>query len=226
MSTTTDLAFQSQREWVRRLPALAAVVALHIALYYLVNFVNSGRPAGSLLDFEIPIDGWIPFIPSSAIVYYLGDAYILLWGSFVLSRLPPRGFRRAIVAYAGMIAVGAAIQLMLPARAPWPAEPAAMQAWVHDAIALRQYACLPSMHVALSVLPAALSVSVLERPSARWASVVAAALITISTLTLKEHYFLDSATGVLLGLSAFAWWRAAARRESAPPGLSSHREGA
>jgi membrane-associated phospholipid phosphatase len=80
--------------------------------------------------------------------------------------------------------------------------------------------------VALSVLPAALSLSVLERPSARWASVVAAALITISTLTLKEHYFLDSATGVLLGLSAFAWWRAAARRESAPPGPSSHREGA
>jgi len=226
VSTTTDLALQSQREWVRRLPALAAVVALHIALYYLVNFVNSGRPAGSLLDFEMPIDGWIPFIPSSAIVYYLGDAYILLWGSFVLSRLPSASFRRAIKAYAGMIVAGAAIQLALPARAPWPAEPAVMQGWVHDAIALQQYACLPSMHVALSVLPAALSLSVLERPSARWASVVAAALITISTLTLKEHFFLDSATGVLLGLSAYAGWRVAALRKLAPLGPSSPRKGA
>jgi membrane-associated phospholipid phosphatase len=192
---------------------VAVVVALHIALYYLVNFVNGGRPAASLFDFETRIDDWIPFIPSSSVVYYMGDVYILVFGAYVLSRLPAAGFPRAMVAYAGMIVTGAAIQLALPARAPWPTEPAAMQAWVHDAIALRQYACLPSMHVALSVLPAALSLEVLEGITARWTPVVLAGLITLSTLTLKEHYFLDAATGVLLGLSAYAWWRAAAGRK-------------
>jgi membrane-associated phospholipid phosphatase len=192
---------------------VAAVVALHIALYYLVNFVNAGRPAESLFDFQTGIDGWIPFIPSSSVVYYTGDAYILFFGAYILSKLPAPSFPRAIAAYAGMIVAGAAIQLTLPARAPWPADPAPMQAWMHDAIALRAYACLPSMHVALSVLPAALSLHVLERPLARWTSVVLAGLITLSTLTLKEHYFLDAATGVLLGLCAYAWWRAAARGE-------------
>ncbi len=224
MSTATEAAFQSEREWVRRLPAMVAVVALHILLYYVVNAVNSTRPAGSLFDFEMPIDGRIPFIRSSSIVYYLGDAYILLWGAYILGRLTPAGFRRAIMAYAGMIVVGAAIQLALPARAPWPADPAAMQAWVHDSIALRAYACLPSMHVALSILPAALSVAVLDRPAARWASVLAVVLITISTLTLKEHYFLDAATGTLLGLSAYVLWRTAGRRDHARVRLTSCEE--
>ena len=224
MSTATEAVFQSEREWVRRLRPMAAVVVLHIALYYVVNAVNSARPATALFDFGLPIDGRIPFVRSSVIVYYLGDAYILLWGAYILGRLTPPGFRRAIMAYAGMIVVGAAIQLALPARAPWPADPAAMQAWVHDSIALRAYACLPSMHVALSVLPAAMSVAVLDRPAARWASVLAVVLITISTLTLKEHYFLDAATGTLLGLSAYAFWRTAGRRDHARTRLTSREE--
>jgi membrane-associated phospholipid phosphatase len=213
VSAATDPAVRPERELAKRLPAMIAVVALHIVLYYIVSSVNGGRPAATRFDFSLPIDDRIPFVPSSSFVYYLGDAYILLWGAYILSRLTPSGFRLATTAYAWMIVVGALIQLALPARAPWPADPAPMQAWVHDAIALRPMACLPSMHVALSVLPAALSLSVLQQPVARCASVGASVLISASTLTLKEHYFLDVLAGALLGLAAYWFWLAASHRD-------------
>jgi membrane-associated phospholipid phosphatase len=186
---------------------LLGLVALHLALYGTVNAVNAARPAGDFVRFAIPLDDRIPFLPASWVVYYLGDVYIVAFGAWMMLQLVPSAFRRAAAAYAATIVLGAAVQIVLPSRAPWPAELTPVQSWVHGAIALRPFASLPSMHVALSVLPAAIGLSVLRRPTARAGAVLAAALISLSTLTLKEHVVLDVVTGALLALGAWAYWK-------------------
>lgn len=192
--------------WRGRLTAISAVVLLHAGCYYLVNLINSRREFSAFVDLKIALDQWVPFLEWTWTIYYLGDLYIILWGAFVVWRMPKPWFRRAILAYVGMIVVGAAIQLALPARAPWPATLSDAQRWVQGLIAMRPYACLPSMHVALTVLPTALGVAVLDDRWLRTMSVSLAILITISTATLKEHFVLDAAAGVLLALGAYFYW--------------------
>jgi hypothetical protein len=197
--------------WRSRLAAISAVVLLHAGCYYVVNLINSRRGLAAFVDLGIALDRWVPFLEWTWTIYFFGDFYILLWGAFVVWRMPRPWFRRAILAYAGMIVVGAAVQLAVPARAPWPTALTDAQRWAHGLIATRPYACLPSMHVALAVLPTAMGLAVLD---ARWLdsiSVGCAVLITISTVTLKEHFVLDAVAGVVLGLAAYAYWAAGTR---------------
>jgi hypothetical protein len=192
--------------WRRRLAAISAIVILHAGFYYMVNLINSRRELSAFADLETVLDRWVPFLEWTWTIYYFGDLYIVFWGAFVVWRMPEPWFRRAMLAYAGMIVVGAAVQLAVPARAPWPEALGAAQRWVHGLIAMRPHACLPSMHVALSVFPAALSVVVFDGRWLRATSVGMAVLITVSTVTLKEHFILDAAAGVFLASGAFVYW--------------------
>ena len=97
-----------------------------------------------------------------------------------------------------MILLGAATQVLLPARAPWPAAPMAIQRWTHSWSVMQPYACLPSMHVTLTAYPCCVALSVLRTRWVKTLSVVGALLIAISTLTLKEHYVLDTLAGFQL----------------------------
>jgi hypothetical protein len=197
-----------------RLLAIAGITVLHLTCYFAVNTINSHRPDTAFVDLTLVVDGWIPYIGWTWVIYYCGDVYITLWAAAVFWQIPSAWFGRAVQVYAGMIVAGAAVQLLVPASAPWPSNLTAVQQWVHDLISMQPYACLPSMHVALTVLPAGFAVSVLRSPTLRVGSVVLAALITVSTLTLKEHFFLDAVAGVALGLAAYSIWRIGTRRYS------------
>ena len=201
--------------------AILGIVLLHMTCYYVVNSTNSHRPAAAFVDLTLASDRWIPYLGWTWVIYYLGDVYIVMWGAVVFWRIPRRGFVRAVEAYSGMIVVGAILQLLVPARAPWPVAPVAVQQWVHDLISMQPYACLPSMHVALTVLPAGISVSVFKSPLLRATSVALAAMITVSTLTLKEHFVLDAVAGLVLGLAVYAFWRGG--RAVAPDSLAEKR---
>jgi hypothetical protein len=80
-------------------------------------------------------------------------------------------------------------------------------------MSLDLYACLPSMHVALTIFPTCLSFSVFRSRLIRTILVILTVLITISTLTFKEHVFLDAVTGILLALVFYAVWRSDGRRK-------------
>jgi len=201
-----------------RMWAIGGIVLLHICCYYVVNLTNSHRAAAAFVDLAVPLDRWIPYVGWTWGIYYFGDVYITLWAAVVFWHIPRHRLLRAVQAYCGTIILGAIVQLLLPARAPWPESPVAVQQWMHQLISMKPYACLPSMHVALAVLPAGIAVSVLESRSLRMASVVLAAMITASTLTMKEHFFLDAIAGLVLGLAAYAFWRGGkpAAAESSP----------
>jgi hypothetical protein len=185
------------------------VVLLHLLAYLAVTRVNAGRPEHALWDLSTRFDAVIPHLPSTWPLYWLVYPFVPLAGGFALLRMSAQAFRRAVIAYAGMLLVGAGVQLLIPARAPWPESPAAIQHFYHTSGLVLPYANLPSMHVAFATLTAAVLVSVV--PTRRWqvAAIAAALLITAGTLTLKEHFVLDAVGGVVLALATWRWWRTA-----------------
>lgn len=203
---------------IYRLLLIFGIAALHSVCYYLVNHINSLRPPTSLLSFHIFIDNWIPYIPWTWIFYYLGDVYILLAAGLILWRLEDTLFVRAIYVYIGMIISGALIQLALPSICPWPINLSWAQDYFHNFFLTGPHACLPSMHVALSVLPGCILFSVTGSRWIRVLSTLTVGLNTVSTVTMKEHYFLDLLTGVLIAFSFYVIWKQGDKRPDAISG--------
>jgi len=200
--------FQNRRiNWVRRLIIIIGIALLHVLSYYLANLINSQRPSVLFCDFWTIIDSWIPYLGWTWVFYYFGDIYITLWAAVIVWKLPDMKFRRVIYAYCGMIITGALLQIIFPGKAPWPKDLIGPQQFMHNLISMRPYACVPSMHVALTVLPACILLSESKSLWIKVFSTLIAILITVSTLTLKEHFFLDAVTGLLLGLVFFGVWQ-------------------
>jgi hypothetical protein len=191
----------------QRLAAIAGVALLHLLAYLAVTRVNAARPAHALWHLSTALDAAIPHLPHTWPLYWLVYPFVPVVGGVALLRMPDPAFRRAVTAYAGMLLAGAAIQLLIPARAPWPPDPARMQQIYHASGLVLPYANLPSMHVAFATLTALVFSSVSRSMVARAAAGTGALAITVGTLTLKEHFVVDAVTGVLLALAAWSWWR-------------------
>ncbi len=189
-----------------KLALMAATVVLHLTVYRLVNVWNARRPASDYLSAWTPVDDWIPYLPWTAVLYYLGDLFIILGGAAVVWRLE-RGFGRALMAYTGMILTGGVVQVLLPIPGPWPTDPSALQQFFHALPGVDPYAALPSMHVALATLPAAIAWTSIRSVGVKAILLGTALVVSVSTLTTKEHYVLDAVTGCALGLAAWAYWR-------------------
>ena len=196
----------------RRILMVSAVVLLHISCYYSATRINAGRPATALYDLAIPLDALIPHLPWTWPLYWIAYPFVVVGGGAALMGLPTAAFRRALVAFIGMTLAGALIQVLVPARAPWPDVPAAAQRFVHQSALVLPYANLPSMHVAYCVLAAAFIATRAHSRVVAAGAWLVALLVSLATVTLKEHFFLDSVAGVLLALAAFAWWRRGAVR--------------
>lgn len=205
----SDAAPGSER--VRRIPIVAAVGLLHISCYYGATRINAGRPAASLYDLAIPLDALIPHVPWTWPLYWIAYPFVVVGGGAALLGLPATAFRRAVAAFIGMTLAGALIQVLVPARAPWPAVPAAAQQVVHEWALVLPYANLPSMHVAYCVLAAAFIATRTHSRMLAGGAWLVALLVSLATVTLKEHFFLDAVAGVLMALAAFAWWRRGVR---------------
>jgi hypothetical protein len=189
-----------------RFAVLAALGLLHLAAYLIVTRATSARPPAALWQFALPLDAAIPHLPWTWPFYWLAYPFVAVGGGVTLLRLDPDRFRRAAAAIVVMTLVGAAVQLALPARAPWPANPAPTQRMFHSSAIVLPYATLPSMHVAYTVLVAAMIRSVSRAAPARRIALAVPVLVALATLTLKEHVVLDAVTGALLGGATFAWW--------------------
>jgi len=130
--------------------------------------------------------------------------YPFIAGAFFLGRTPElrMKFSRAM----GLAALFAAIVFVcFPTRIPREAYPIVGVGWAADLLRRLRAAdvdgaCLPSMHVAMSLLSAAAygeSFPKFRVPAGAWA-----ALIVYSTMATKQHYFLDAVAGAVLAASA------------------------
>jgi PAP2 superfamily len=190
-----------------RAALVAGVVVLHFGVYRLVNQVNAGRPTSAFLDLSTRVDGWLPYLGWTWVVYYAALPYVLGFGSLAVLRLPPRLAVRAAGTYVVMMLAGGALQLLFPARSPWPAEAWPVQRFFHESVSYDPFVCLPSMHVALVTLTACLASAARPTTRTRIAHGAMVALVSLSTLTLKEHYVWDVVAGGLLATAAFVLWR-------------------
>jgi hypothetical protein len=190
-----------------RLLAAAAVALLHLAAYLAVTRVNAARPEHAFWNLATPLDASIPHVPLTWPFYWLVYPFVPVVGLLAVRRMPDPAFRRCVLAFSGMLLIGAAVQLLVPARAPWPASPAPIQHFYHTSGIVLPYANLPSMHVAFAVLAAAMYASVSDDRAHSLAAAAGATAITLATLTLKEHYVLDAVAGVALALATWLWWQ-------------------
>lgn len=138
-------------------------------------------------------------------IYYAADVYIIFGAAAILWKLDDERFVHALLAFGGMIISGGALQLLFPAQAPWPAPLSAPQQVVHS-FSL-PFACLPSMHVALTTLPTCIGLTVWRSRLLKTSLVSMTLLVMLSTVTMKEHFFLDAIAGLMLAIFFYSSWR-------------------
>lgn len=202
------MSSRGKLNWSRRLLLMSGVVILHLACYnFLVRDINGQRAPSELLNLQTVVDSWIPYAGWTWFFYYLGDLYIVFFAAYVVWKLPEAKFLRSVWIYIVMIIFGALLQIALPSKSPWPESLASVQHWFHISFSINPYACLPSMHVALAVLPTCIGLRILKSFWLKALSIAMASLIAISTISMKEHYFLDSLSGVIFALLFYVIWR-------------------
>jgi len=205
---------RDHRVWRLRNPTptraawLGGMIALHLTTQHVVTSLNALRPASSLFDFTTGLDRLIPYLGWTSVVYPASYFYIIPWAAAIMWRMDARGSSAMVKTYVITILMGTGIQLLLPAKAPLPMELNSFQEAFHDLFPVPPYACLPSMHVALTTLPAVLAFNVFDSRGTLVLSTIAAVVISASTMTTKEHYALDAVTGLVLALACYAlFWR-------------------
>jgi membrane-associated phospholipid phosphatase len=174
------------------------------ALLYLVpNTLYTSSGAGLTLS---ALDRSVPFLPATGWLY--ASIYLFLLWTFVRMRDLNRVSR---FLYACVFAQFAAAVVFVCYPVIYPRElfpvPAGTHAW-NEAFVYFWHRidgpanCVPSLHVSTSLLCAV----AFERTRRRDAAIVfaLAVLFSMSTLTFKQHYFVDVVTG--LGLGLISYW--------------------
>lgn len=183
----------------KALIALSAAL-LNAAIYLVPNHVQLREPV--LLPWTWA-DAAVPFVPATVWIY-LSDYALVATAFFWCSTW--HEVKRFTAAYLALLVLGATFHLAWPTLFPREAFPLVALGPTGQALAfLRRLdlptSCLPSMHVAGSVL-AALSLWKKRRLVfgvwSFWAGAV-----SVSTLTVKQHYLADVVAGTALAVGCW-----------------------
>jgi len=195
----------------RRILSILAILIFQLTLYNIVNYIGGLHSPDSFFNLNIIIDKWIPYLSWTWIFYYSFYTYSAIVAILIIIHLQQKQFTRIISTFIITMFLGASIELLVPAHCPWPENMGTVQEFMHNLTHTGAYACFPSMHVALVLLLSYVSLFVIQSRFLRIFSVVFASLITISTLTMKEHYILDVLSGILLAYLGAVGWRGSFR---------------
>jgi membrane-associated phospholipid phosphatase len=169
-----------------------------VGLYALSARLNHGEPTRLV---ESAIDSWIPFLPWT-IWIYISDYPLLM-----LAILLPNDRRRSEAAYGLLLAalIGFVIFTLWPTSiirsSPSFAGITGLLWKLVYAIDTTTNAC-PSLHVANTCIAARALYG--EGGAWRVLAPVWAGSVILSTLTTKQHYFVDVPAGVLVGIACIA----------------------
>lgn len=194
-----------------KLAVTAAIFGYYLVGYFTLNRYPFARyhevPTLPVVD-ELPFIGWTLWIYNSVFIY----CTLAIW------LLPDaRAARRYLLAVLAAYTLNFAAFALFPTameRGPLPTEGSPWWLWLAhltrgvDA----PHTCLPSLHVA----SCAVVVIAYWRTRLRWPFLAWALAITFTTLTTRQHLFLDLPTGALVGLAgaALGRWLGASRHAS------------
>lgn len=174
-------------------------------LFVLGGYILTERAAGWNPAHFLPltaIDRAVPFMPWTGWIYATVFPFPLLAAALVRD---DRGVRTMLAAFIGVTTVLFAVFLAYPTVYPRPDWSGGGLAALPLALIYRvdlPRNCLPSGHVTAAFLTA---FSVRQcRPRLGAALIFWAAVISVSTLTTKQHYFWDVVSGVLLSAAGYA----------------------
>jgi membrane-associated phospholipid phosphatase len=181
--------------------ALAAFLFVAYGLYWPLSWLTARLPGHHP---ELAIDRATPLLPGAVWIY------ALVWASGALPATVPTSralFRRIAAAYLAVIVIAYGVFVAYPvhmALRPPPPTIEGISTWGLAMIYTfdQPSNCLPSLHVAVAML-AGLSAWSADKLIGVGGVVVALA-IAASTMLVKQHYFVDAASGALLALGA--WW--------------------
>lgn len=184
---------------------LRTVLGVGIGVCVLYGGIGAWTASGGVkLTLETALDRAVDMQPAWVLVYLL----IFFQAAAPLAVVrDTRVLDRAVGAYLTLYAVALPIWILWPVtvpRAPLPIT----DLWTYG-VALTRFIdpptnCMPSMHVALSVM-AALVVLRLDR-LVGWLLVASAALVSWSTLAIEQHWAADAVVATLLALFADQLW--------------------
>ena len=179
----------------------AVFIATFIAVFYLVpmhvRFVEPTHLVPTAVDRAVPFLEWTIWIYVSYFVF--------LFVPFVACRDEARVMRARSALALNSVLAGAVFLA-------WPTQTAVQQAsgegltgflWQALLTVDRPVNCVPSLHVANACVCAFAMQS--EGATWRYAAPVWLVLIMLSTLTTKQHFFIDLPAGVLLAALS-VWW--------------------
>lgn len=208
---------EKRPDWYLRVGLVLFVAALQLSTFFWTYKLYAVIPYSTYIDLETAWDAHVPYLEWSWVVYYFGFAYIVFWGAAGIWMMSKRVLRRTITVYSALVLTGAVLHLIIPTEAPWPLvrDLSAAQHSFKTTWNIEPLACFPSMHVALAILPAYISLYTFRSAFSRVVSVILALLVSASVVTAKEHWLLDVWSGLALGLAAGWVWRIYAFRSSA-----------
>jgi membrane-associated phospholipid phosphatase len=190
---------RSEATWlVERWVVMSAATAVIVAAYEAVGVLGAGRQA----DLLTSLDGEIPFIPRTVWIYFPGYVALFVLGACVI--------RERATFYRTMASLLLATALCLLGYALLPSPPpfsyleadgswtARFLAWVRRIDV--PHHTFPSTHVALS-FAWALGAFRYER-RVGLSLLVLAAGVSVSTVTTKQHYWIDVPGGLAVALGS------------------------
>ena len=203
------MKFLTEKEYspLQKIAFIILVIIFHSSVWAFVNNFNSHRSQNDLYNLTIFCDWLIPYLGWSWFIYYFGHIYIVVGSSFAIWNFKRSDFQKIIFLFCLMIVVGGIIQLLIPAKSPLPQQMGYIHAWIHYNISHDPYVCFPSMHVSLAALPTFLLLYGYKSSFMIIILIVNLFVIFISTVTLKEHFFIDAVAGLLLAYFFFLLFR-------------------
>jgi membrane-associated phospholipid phosphatase len=175
----------------------ASLVFISFLLYPSLN-----KPTEAVHIIKLVIDDWIPLIPIFSIPYilYIPFLVITLLYFIFFTRL----FKEISISFIFCQVIAAIVYAVYQTHVPRPSisEPDIFSKLVLFIYSKDQpYNCFPSLHVALSLISFLYWIKIF--PNLKMPMGVFVVSIILSTMFVKQHYFLDVISGILLGIASF-----------------------
>jgi membrane-associated phospholipid phosphatase len=168
--------------------------------YILINNFSLSRAGYHLI---LPIDYMIPFVPSFVIFYMLTFVYVIVVPYIIIK--DENQFAALSLSFIFTMFLGYITFLLFPVKTVLRPENLTngfftglvKLSYLADAPGFNNF---PSLHVALSLLA---SLIIYQHDKKHWWVWIMFAGITLSTMLIKQHYFIDAVAGILLGIIGY-----------------------